>query len=140
MKYRRILAAISAFSLILTVCSCGKDENIESGAENTSVTEDVTESENESKSIEKGTKTAVDKKTTTKAATSEKTTKAGEKKADVTTSEKKSGTSSTTTAVSNGNSSDNNNNNNNRTAPRVGIDYAGDYWKKIEWRFIADGE
>ncbi len=27
-----------------------------------------------------------------------------------------------------------------RTAPRVGIDYAGDYWKKIEWRFIADGE
>ena len=27
-----------------------------------------------------------------------------------------------------------------RTAPRVGIDYAGDYWKDIEWRFIADGE
>ena len=27
-----------------------------------------------------------------------------------------------------------------RTAPRVGIDYAGDYWKEIEWRFIADGE
>jgi len=24
-----------------------------------------------------------------------------------------------------------------RTAPRVGIDYAGDYWKNIEWRFIA---
>ena len=23
------------------------------------------------------------------------------------------------------------------TAPRVGIDYAGDYWKNIEWRFIA---
>ena len=23
------------------------------------------------------------------------------------------------------------------TAPRVGIDYAGDYWKDIEWRFIA---
>lgn len=27
-----------------------------------------------------------------------------------------------------------------RTAPRVGIDYAGDFWKNIEWRFIADGE
>lgn len=27
-----------------------------------------------------------------------------------------------------------------RTAPRVGIDYAGEYWKNIEWRFIADGE
>lgn len=25
-----------------------------------------------------------------------------------------------------------------RTAPRVGIDYAGDYWKDIEWRFISD--
>ncbi len=24
------------------------------------------------------------------------------------------------------------------TAPRVGIDYAGDYWKNVEWRFIAD--
>lgn len=23
------------------------------------------------------------------------------------------------------------------TAPRVGIDYAGDYWKNIPWRFIA---
>lgn len=23
------------------------------------------------------------------------------------------------------------------TAPRVGIDYAGDYWKNVEWRFIA---
>lgn len=22
-------------------------------------------------------------------------------------------------------------------APRVGIDYAGEYWKNIEWRFIA---
>lgn len=27
-----------------------------------------------------------------------------------------------------------------RTAPRVGIDYAGEYWKDIEWRFIDDGE
>ena len=27
-----------------------------------------------------------------------------------------------------------------RTASRVGIDYAGDYWKEIEWRFIADRE
>lgn len=25
-----------------------------------------------------------------------------------------------------------------RTAPRVGIDYAGEYWRDIEWRFIAD--
>ena len=25
-----------------------------------------------------------------------------------------------------------------KTAPRVGIDYAGEYWKDIEWRFIAD--
>jgi len=24
-----------------------------------------------------------------------------------------------------------------RTAPRVGIDYAGEYWKEIPWRFIA---
>lgn len=24
-----------------------------------------------------------------------------------------------------------------RTAPRVGIDYAGEYWKNVEWRFIA---
>lgn len=23
------------------------------------------------------------------------------------------------------------------TAPRVGIDYAGDYWKSMEWRYIA---
>lgn len=27
-----------------------------------------------------------------------------------------------------------------KTAPRVGIDYAGDYWKNMEWRFIADGK
>lgn len=26
-----------------------------------------------------------------------------------------------------------------KTASRVGIDYAGDYWKNIQWRFIADG-
>lgn len=26
-----------------------------------------------------------------------------------------------------------------KTAPRVGIDYAGEYWKNIEWRFISDG-
>lgn len=26
-----------------------------------------------------------------------------------------------------------------KTAPRVGIDYAGDHWKSIEWRFIAEG-
>lgn len=25
-----------------------------------------------------------------------------------------------------------------KTAPRVGIDYAGEYWRDIEWRFIAD--
>lgn len=25
-----------------------------------------------------------------------------------------------------------------KTASRVGIDYAGDYWKNIEWRFIAE--
>ena len=24
------------------------------------------------------------------------------------------------------------------TAPRVGIDYAGEYWRDIEWRFIAN--
>lgn len=24
------------------------------------------------------------------------------------------------------------------TAPRVGIDYAGEHWKNIEWRYIAD--
>ncbi len=24
-----------------------------------------------------------------------------------------------------------------KTAPRVGIDYAGEYWRDIEWRFIA---
>lgn len=27
-----------------------------------------------------------------------------------------------------------------RTAPRVGIDYAGEYWKNKEWRFIAERE
>lgn len=27
-----------------------------------------------------------------------------------------------------------------KTAPRVGIDYAGDYWKNIKWRFIAEKE
>ena len=27
-----------------------------------------------------------------------------------------------------------------RTAPRVGIDYAGDFWKAVEWRFIAEKE
>ncbi len=27
-----------------------------------------------------------------------------------------------------------------KTDSRVGIDYAGDYWKNIEWRFIADGK
>ena len=25
-----------------------------------------------------------------------------------------------------------------KTAPRVGIDYAGEYWRDIEWRFIDD--
>lgn len=27
-----------------------------------------------------------------------------------------------------------------KTAPRVGIDYAGDYWKSIEWRFMEDNK
>ena len=27
-----------------------------------------------------------------------------------------------------------------KTAPRVGIDYAGDYWKSSEWRYIAGKE
>ena len=27
-----------------------------------------------------------------------------------------------------------------RTAPRVGIDYAGEYWKGVEWRFIGSEE
>lgn len=27
-----------------------------------------------------------------------------------------------------------------RTAERVGIDYAGDYWRDIKWRFIAEKE
>ena len=27
-----------------------------------------------------------------------------------------------------------------KTAPRICIDYAGEYWKDIEWRFIDDGE
>ncbi len=27
-----------------------------------------------------------------------------------------------------------------KTAVRVGIDYAGDYWKNKKWRFIADGK
>ena len=26
-----------------------------------------------------------------------------------------------------------------KTASRVGIDYAGDYWKNIKWRFISNG-
>ncbi len=26
------------------------------------------------------------------------------------------------------------------TAPRVGVDYAGDFWKSVEWRFIAKKE
>ncbi|MBO4523258.1 MAG: carbohydrate-binding domain-containing protein [Ruminococcus sp.] len=117
MKYRRILAAISAFSLLITVCSCGKDDEMKSDAENTSVSEEVTESENGSKGSEKETKNAVEKKTTTKVAdTSDKTTKttkAGEKKADVTTTAKKSVTSSTTNAPSGENNSDSNNNNSN---------------------------
>lgn len=25
-----------------------------------------------------------------------------------------------------------------RTAPRVGIDYAGEYWKNVKWRYIAE--
>lgn len=27
-----------------------------------------------------------------------------------------------------------------KTAPRVGIDYAGEYWKNIEWRYIMEKE
>lgn len=27
-----------------------------------------------------------------------------------------------------------------KTAPRVGIDYAGDYWRDIKWRYIAEKE
>lgn len=27
-----------------------------------------------------------------------------------------------------------------RTAPRVGIDYAGEYWKNVKWRYIAEDE
>lgn len=27
-----------------------------------------------------------------------------------------------------------------RKAPRVGIDYAGEYWRDIEWRYIAEKE
>lgn len=26
------------------------------------------------------------------------------------------------------------------TAPRVGIDYAGEYWKNVKWRYIAEKE
>ena len=25
-----------------------------------------------------------------------------------------------------------------KTVPRVGIDYAGEFWRDIEWRFISD--
>ncbi len=27
-----------------------------------------------------------------------------------------------------------------KKAPRVGIDYAGEYWRDIEWRYIAEEE
>ena len=117
MKFRRILAALSAFSLMMTVCSCGKDEEKNnSGTEDTSVAEEVTDSGNDGRSTEKGTK-STDRKTTTKAADKSekttKTTKAGEKKADVTTTAQKSGTPAATTAANGGNGGNNNSSNDN---------------------------
>ena len=116
MKYRRIIAALSALSLMMTVCSCGKDEIKEkTDTADISVSEEATDEVKDSKSSDKGTK-STDKKTTTKAADkSEKsttTTKAGEKKSDVTTTAKKSSSASATTAANSGNNNSSNNNDN----------------------------
>ena len=113
MKYRRILAALSALSLMMTVCSCGRDDNKDkSDTSDISVTEEAADGEKDSKSSEKETKSK-EKKTTTKAADkSEKsttTTKAGEKKSDVTTTAKKSSSAAATTAANSGNNNSDNN-------------------------------
>lgn len=117
MKYRRILAALSALSLMMTVCSCGKDDqNDKSDTSDISATEVTADGEKESKSSEKETKSN-DKKTTTKAADkSEKsttTTKSGEKKSDVTTTAKKNSSAAATTAANSGNNNGDSNSNNN---------------------------
>ena len=51
MKYRRILAALSALSLMMAVCSCGKDDTKDkSDTSDISVTEEAADGENDSKS------------------------------------------------------------------------------------------
>ncbi len=124
MEYRRILAAVSALALMMSVCSCGKKEESEStGTDGTVITEDSAAAKTGEKSSEKETKSG---ETTTKADSksdkSTQTSKAGEKKADSTNAQNKEASAQSTTArnkdasvqsttaANNGGNSDNNNN------------------------------
>lgn len=138
MKYRRMIAAFSALSLVMTVCSCGKVEDTKNpDTSDISVTEDTADAKKDDKSSEEGTKNTTDKKTTSKAADkSEKTTtttKAGDKKADVTTTAKKSDSSAATTAANNTNDSSNSSSGDNGGASETSAGNGEDETKSKEY-------
>ncbi|MBP5432458.1 carbohydrate-binding domain-containing protein [Ruminococcus sp.] len=122
MKYRRILAAMTAFALMASACSCGKEEKEKTdNVENTTV-QDVTSKTGSGEVTEKTTKKKNDEniteKSTEKSGESTTTANAGEKKSDaVATTATNSSTSNTPTAENNNNNNDNNN---------VEMDSAGD--------------
>ena len=122
MKYRRILAAMTAVALMASACSCGKEEKEKTdNVENTTV-QDVTSKTGSGEVTEKTTKKKNDEniteKSTEKSGESTTTANAGEKKSDaVATTATNSSTSNTPTAENNNNNNDNNN---------VEMDSAGD--------------
>lgn len=126
MKYRRILAAMTAVALMASASSCGKEEKGKTENNGNSTVQDVTSKTDSGEVTEKTTKKKNDDDTSEKATEKlvESTTaaKAGEKKSDeVTTTAANNDTSNTTTAVNN-NSNNNDNNNSDSGSSSSGED------------------
>ena len=114
MKYRRILAAMTAVALMASASSCGKEEKGKTENNGNSTVQDVTSKTGSEEETAKTTKKKNDEniteKSTEKSGESTTTAKAGEKKSDaVATTATNSSTSNTPTAENNNNNNDNNN-------------------------------
>ena len=115
MKYRRILAAMTAVALMASACSCGKEEKETPEDKGSSTVQDVTSKTDRGDEKEKTTKKKNDdntsEKATEKLGESTTTTKAGEKKTDAAVTTAANSSTSNTITAANNNSNDNDNNN-----------------------------
>ena len=107
MKYRRILAAITAAVIMGSAYSCGRDEYTPAVTDENTVSESATGASSEEKT-EKGTTKDKDEKKTTTAADSKQeksttTAKSGDKKENTTTVASGGGSDAVTTAANNNN-------------------------------------